>query len=236
MENNKPNISFFCPAYFDAQNLPRLIPVVIETLREVAGQFEIVIVEDGSPDNTGAVADDLQRQFAGTDITVIHHPKNTGYGGALVDGFNSASKYEWVFTTDGDMQYDPKEFKGFLPYMNDYDAIVGYRLSRKLSQYRKLQTYVYNFMIHLMFRLKIKDINCSFKVVRRQFLNKFELKSASSFIDAELLLKLRKNKARIMELPVNHFPRMYGEASGAKPGVVLTTLKEMFQYLFTGRL
>lgn len=230
----KPNISFFCPAYHDEKNLPRLIPKVAEILSEVAGEYEILIIEDGSPDRTGAVAEELARQLPNT--RVIHHQKNQGYGATLAHGFREANKYEWVWTTDGDMQYDPMELKQFLPYMNDYDAVVGYRLSRKLTRWRWLQTAVYNFLIGLMFNLRIKDANTSFKLVRREALDEVELRSVSAFIDPELLIKLKKNGARIMELPVNHFPRQFGQASGAKPAVVLGTIKEMLKYFFVGRL
>lgn len=226
----KPTISFFCPAYFDEKNLPRLIPEVVKVLEENAADYEIFIVEDGSPDKTGEVADELASRYP--KVRVIHHPKNLGYGATLVEGFNSANKFEWVFTTDGDMQYDVRELKQFLPYMSDYDAVIGYRLSRKLFWYRKLQTSVYNFLIRFLFGLKIKDVNCSFKLVRREPLARFKLKSQSAFIDAELLVKLRKHDARIMELPVNHFPRLYGESSGAKVKVVLSNIKEMLQYFF----
>lgn len=229
-EATKPSISFFCPAYNDEQNLPRLIPEVVKVLQEVADQFEIVIIEDGSPDRTGVVADELAKQYP--NVRVYHHEKNQGYGAALVHGFREANKYEWVWTTDGDMQYDSKELKLCLPYMNDYEAVVGYRLSRKLNWHRMLQTMVYNFLIRAMFRLKIKDINCSFKLVKRSVLDKFELKSQSSFIDAELLIKLKQARARVMEIPVNHFPRLHGQAAGAKPKVVLTTIKEMLTYFF----
>ena len=116
-------VSFFCPAYHDEHNLPKLIPVVFEFLSRVSGKFEIVIVEDGSPDQTGEVAEKLSRQYP--NVRVIHHAKNFGYGAALKTGFLN-SKYEYVMYTDGDNQYDIREFEPHLFLLKDADVLKGF--------------------------------------------------------------------------------------------------------------
>jgi len=229
----KPSVSFFCPAYFDEQNLPRLIPEVVSMLEETAQDYDILIIEDGSPDRTGEVADLLAKKFP--HVRVTHHARNLGYGATIAEGFREANRYDWCLTTDGDRQYDITEFKTFLPYLNDYDAIIGFRRQRQMSPYRKFQSSVYNGLVRALFGLPFRDINCSFKLVRRNFLNKIFLTSRSAFIDAELLLKLRAAGARILELPVTHFARTHGKASGASGKVVAGSAKEMAAYFFARR-
>lgn len=225
----KPSISFFCPAYYDEQNLPRLISEVSKLLSEIAEQYEIIIIEDGSPDDTGKVADDLAGQYP--NVRVIHHEKNLGYGATLAEGWK-AGKYDWVCYTDGDRQYDVSEFRLFLPYLENYDALIGFRKHRVLSGPRKIQSAAYNWLVRTLFGLKSKDIDCSFKIVRHSVLDRVNLRSQSSFIDAELLIKLQQSGARTLELPVTHFPRAHGQASGASFSVITQTIKEIIAFFF----
>ncbi len=225
----KPSISFFCPAYFDEKNLPILIPIVVEVLRKNASEFEIIIVEDGSPDNTKEVADMLAEKYK-PYIKVVHHTKNTGYGGALKKGFNIAKKYEYVFFTDGDNQYDVREFSRLLPYIGAYDAVLGYRTKRALTMMRNIQTRVFNWIIRSLFSLRVKDINCSMKVISRKALNSISLDSDGSFIEAELLIKLQDKGYKIKEVEVTHYPRVFGKASGGDRKLIFKTISEMMQF------
>lgn len=230
----KPSISFFCPAYYDEGNLPRLIPEVVDVLSDCTSAYDILIIEDGSPDRTGAVADELAERFP--HVRVIHHPVNYGYGATIAEGFRLARKYEWVLTTDGDRQYDIHELSRFLPYLNDADAVIGYRPIRALSPYRLLQTWAYNQLIRTVLGLRVKDVNTSFKMVRRSCLERFPLHCQSSFIDAEMLVKLSRSHARIREVAVSHRPRKFGIASGAKPHVVLATVRDLVTFRLRGDL
>ncbi len=137
--HKKTSISFFCPAYNDEYNLPILIPKVIRLIQEICSSFEVVIVNDGSRDNTGKVADGLAKQYA-PNIKVVHHVKNKGYGAALQSGFKHAKKYPYVFFTHGDNQYNVLVLKKMLYYVPSYDAVVGYRTIKTLSIQRKLQS------------------------------------------------------------------------------------------------
>src|SRR3989344_3535080 len=227
--SSKPSISFFCPAYNDEENLPILIPKTVRVLKKIASRFEIVIVEDGSPDKTASVADMLAKNFK-PFIRVIHHKRNLGYGAALKRGFREASKYDYVFYTDGDNQYDVSEIRKFIPYLSSYDAVVGYRKNRSLTFRRKLQTIVFNFLVKALFRVKARDINNSLKIVRKSILSKLNLSSDSSFIEAEFFIKLNKIEAKIKEIPVRHYPRIHGKAAGGDPMVILKTIKDMLSF------
>lgn len=227
----KPSISFFCPAYFDEKNLPILIPKTFKILKKNTSAFDILIVEDGSPDKTRDVADQLAHKYK-PFVKVIHHEKNLGYGATLRKGFNRAKKYDYTFYTDGDNQYDVSEIVKMLPYLENYDAVVGFRTKRALTFSRQLQTIFFNWLIRFLFSTNIKDINCSMKIVSRHALNSITLESNSSFIDAELLIKLRDKGYRIKEVPVGHFPRKFGKASGGSKSVILKTVQEMIKFYF----
>ena len=231
----KPSISFFCPAYFDEKNLPILIPKTFKVLRENTSNFEILIIEDGSPDKTAQAADELAKKYK-PNIKTIHHKKNLGYGATLRDGFNNANKYDYTFYTDGDNQYDINEIEKMIPFLGDYDVVIGFRTKRALTFSRQLQTIFFNWLIRFLFSTKIKDINCSMKLISRSALNSIKLESDSSFIDAELLIKLRDKGYKIKEVPVGHFPRKFGKASGGSKSVIFKTIAEMFRFYTSNKI
>jgi glycosyltransferase involved in cell wall biosynthesis len=229
MKLSKPSISFFCPAYNDEKNLPILIPKAIGVLKQVSSQFEIVIIEDGSPDKTNKVADMLAEKYKPL-VRVIHHKKNKGYGAALKRGFLEANKYSYVCYTDGDLQFDIADYKKMIPYLSKYDAVIGFRKKRTLSKQRLLQTIVYNLMVRVLFNTRVKDINCSMKIVKRSVMNQIKLNSDSPFLDAELLINLQRKKVKMKQVPVTHFQRLYGKASGGNPSIIIDTFKEMCKF------
>lgn len=225
----KPPISFFCPAYYDEVNLPILIPKVFKVLKNVSSAFEIVIVEDGSPDNTGKVADKLAIAYK-PFIKVVHHTHNMGYGVALRSGFSNAKKFDYVFYTDGDMQYEVEELSKMVPYLKDYEVVIGFRSKRALTPTRQVQAIVFNWIVSLLFGLHVKDINCSMKIASRDALNKINLTSNGAFIDAELLIKLKNQGYKFKEVEVTHLSRKFGKASGGSVKVIFKTLSEMFKF------
>jgi glycosyltransferase involved in cell wall biosynthesis len=231
--NKNPKVSFFCPAYNDEKNLPILIPKVFKVLNELCSAFEIVIIEDGSPDNTGKVADQLAQKYH--SIKVYHHKINRGYGGALKSGFLHANRYPYIFYTDGDNQYDVKILKNMLPYLETYDAVVGKRINRVLKFRRKVQTSFYNWLIRILFHLDNRDVNCAIRLFKRSEINKINIAkiSASAFFPAQLLLELHKHGAKIKDIDVRHYPRMFGKESGGRIDVVLSTISDMLKYYST---
>lgn len=219
--------SFFCPAYFDEENLPKLVPVVFDFLRRISEKFEIIIVEDGSPDRTGEIAENLSQQFP--CIRVIHHQRNMGYGATLRDGFLNA-RYEYVMYTDGDNQYDIREFEPYLPLLKTHDILSGYAKSKVITTRRKIQSFVYNLIIKLLFFVNIRDINCAMKIYNHKVLDAIKIKSSSAFIDAEMLVKASKKGFKIAQFPVTQYPRTSGPEGGSKFGIVWATTKEMILF------
>lgn len=227
MSSKLSSVSFFCPAYHDEENLPILIPRVHAFLTEVAETFEIIIVEDGSPDRTGAVADDLACQFP--HVRVIHHPRNLGYGATLRDGF-LAGQYDYVLYTDGDNQYDVREIGPYLHLLADHDVLAGYVTAKAVSTRRKIQSMVFNGLIRLLFFTSFRDINCALKLYRRGVLQSIAIKSTSAFIDAEMMIRVRQGGFRVAQFPVAHFPRSSGLASGSKMSVIMPTVRDMLKF------
>jgi glycosyltransferase involved in cell wall biosynthesis len=222
------SVSFFCPAYNDAGNLPDLIPVVHKFLSENSDKFEITIIDDGAKDKTGAVADELAIKYS--CVRVVHHEQNKGYAATLQEGFENA-KYEYVMYTDGDNQYDVMEFVPYLYLLKDNDIISGYATKKAVSLLRKFQSNVHNYLVSLLFLTWIKDINCSMKIFKKRVLDSIDINSSpfGAFIDAELILKARKKGFKIAQFPVTHYERKSGIASGSKPGLVLKTILDMIK-------
>ncbi|MCD6588321.1 MAG: glycosyltransferase family 2 protein [Candidatus Fermentibacteraceae bacterium] len=227
---DKPTVSFFCPAYNDEGNIRGTVENVVSTLEKYSSYYDVTIVEDGSPDNTAEVCDALSEEYP--HVSVIHNSGNLGYGGALKVGFNAAKKYEIATYTDGDGQYDFREFKLLLDAWDGECVVSAYRVNRADNAARVLQTRVYGVLLRVLFNLKLKDVNCSMKLFPKAALDGIEIHSDSAFIDAEMLIKLSRLGYRIKQVGVHHLPRLHGAASGAKPAVVLTTIKDMLRLFF----
>lgn len=225
--NKLSSISFFCPAYHDENNLPVLIPRVHEFLSEIASIFEIIIIEDGSPDKTGEVADRLANQYS--YVRVVHHPKNTGYGATLRDGFKSA-RYDYVIYTDGDNQYDIRDIGPYLRLLSEADVLSGYAVKKAVTLKRKIQSLVFNLLVNFLFLVDLRDINCSLKVYKRQVLSVISMRSNGAFIDAEMLVGAKRAGFKIVQFPVIHYERKSGVASGAKVSVIADTIKDMLKF------
>jgi glycosyltransferase involved in cell wall biosynthesis len=201
------SISVFFPAYNECTNLGTVVTETRRVLQELDLDYEIIIVDDGSTDGTSALADDLAREEP--RVRVVHHESNRGFGVALGSGLRSATK-ELVFYTDADNQFNVDELKVFLPALEDVDMVLGYRLRRQDPWARLVVARVYNWMIRLLFGLRVRDIDCSFKLFRRSLVADIDVRSQTGLGDAEILIKALKAGARVRELPVSHFRRMRG--------------------------
>lgn len=224
----KPGVSFFCPAYNDEGNIRNTVESVVSTFNRLSLDHEIVIVDDGSPDNTGAVADQLALEY--DTVRVVHHKTNRGYGGALRTGFREASGFDLLTYTDGDGQYDFSEFELLLNALKDEACVIGYRLNRADGLLRDIQTKVYGLLLRFLFKLRVKDVNCSLKLYSRSALDGIEIESDSAFLDGEVLIKLSRNGVQFIEVGVHHHPRLHGEASGSKVSVITGTIRDVFSY------
>lgn len=226
-------LSVFFPAYYDEDNIGIVVTDAIRVLKHLGLEdYEVTIIEDGSPDSTAVVADELARRFE--KVRVIHHPHNLGYGATLKDGFVSA-RHEWVFYTDGDNQFDIGELPQLIQQTVCADVIVGYRRQKQYSPFRKFTSWCYNLLIRFLFRIKIRDVNCAFKLMPRRLIDEITIDSRHGFIDAEILLQARTLGYRIVQVGVTHRPRMSGVAAAARPWVILWTVYETLRFWLRSR-
>lgn len=221
-----PSLSLFYPCYNEEKNVESAIINALEVLPKVANKYEIIIVNDGSGDKTRKFAENMAT--AHKEVKVINHPQNRGYGAALKTGFAN-SQYEWVFFTDGDLQFDLNQIGEFLPFTNAYQVIIGYRPHRAEGRMRALNARLFKVFVDLLFRLRVKDIDCAFKLINNEALKKISLESDGAMISAELLYKLKKAGYKFKQLPVKHYPRKHGSPTGSNLKVIIKAGKEMIR-------
>jgi glycosyltransferase involved in cell wall biosynthesis len=206
----RPSISVFFPAYNDGGTIPSMVLTAFMALRELADDYEILVIDDGSADYTAAVLDELARRYP--ELRVIHHQQNRGYGGALRSGFAHATK-DLVFYTDGDAQYDPRELERLVAvWADDVDMVNGYKISRSDPLHRVVIGRLYHWTVRLAFGLRLRDVDCDFRLMRRSIFDRVQLESDSGVICVELMKKVQDAGFRIVEVPVHHFHRAYGKS------------------------
>jgi glycosyltransferase involved in cell wall biosynthesis len=224
------HLSYFFPAHNEEANLRGLVDEALETLPAIAETFEIVIVDDGSRDATGTIADELAATHPGV-VRAVHHPTNLGYGSALLSGFRAA-RHEFVAFTDGDRQFrvaDLALLTERLAQPDQPDAVVGFRIKRADPLVRTLYARAYRVANLVWFGLRIRDVDCACKLFRREALAGIAIESGGAFFSAELLIKLRAAGRTLVEVGVPHHPRTAGSPTGAKPSVVLRAVRDFWQ-------
>ncbi|MGQ9635703.1 MAG: glycosyltransferase family 2 protein [Bryobacteraceae bacterium] len=226
------SISVFFPAYNDAPSLPDLIARAFRTLDACAGDYEVIVVNDGSQDHTAEVLQTLQARY-GPRLRVVTHPRNLGYGAALRSGFAAATK-ELVFYTDGDGQYDVGELPRLLARLDHRTGFVnGYKLERCDPRHRVWIGNVYNRFAARMFGIQIRDIDCDFRLIRRQLLEQIELQSTSGTVCVELVRKLEMSGWEFEEVGVHHYPRLHGRSQFFRARSPLVTAVQLIRLWFT---
>ncbi len=218
------SISVFFPCYNEQENVGRTTEKAIAVLEKLDADFEVIIIDDGSTDDTGQIADEI----AGRDnrVRVVHHERNLGYGAALQSGFKAAIK-ELVFYTDGDGQFDISEMPPLLELMEQHDIVTCYRLNRRDSVIRKINGWCWTKLVCLLFGLKIRDIDCAFKLYKREIFDNIKLSSTGALIDTEILARAARKGYRMTQEGVHHYPRTVGAQSGANIRVILRAFKEL---------
>ncbi|HAU98996.1 MAG: Glycosyltransferase [Microgenomates group bacterium GW2011_GWF2_45_18] len=217
------SLSVFLPCYNEAQNIPSMVEDLSAALPTLAKKFEIIVIDDGSTDDTRNVLTSLKKTHP--FLRSAHHEKNRGYGASLRTGFSEA-KYDWTFWTDGDRQFDITELKTFLPQLHKYQAILGYRINRAEGFRRKLNASLYGLFIDFLFNIQAKDIDCAFKLIKTSTLQSLPITSTGAFVSAELFYQLRKKKIAFIQLPVHHYPRKFGSPTGNNVSVIVKALLE----------
>jgi glycosyltransferase involved in cell wall biosynthesis len=221
-----PSLSIFFPCHNEEGNVERVVRRALEAASALTDDFEVIVVDDGSRDRTGKIADRLASE--NPRVRVVHHPRNRGYGGALQSGFASAKK-DYVFFSDGDGQFDLAELPQLVELIQggECDLAIGYRIHRADPFIRSLNAKLYKTLIRLLFGLQVRDIDCAFKLIHRPVLEKVALESEGALVSAEFLIKAKKAGFRIREAGVHHYPRQAGQQTGAKLSVILRTFREI---------
>ncbi len=208
---SKPaGLSVFFPAYNDSGTIGSMVIRTVKTAAELTPDFEIVVVDDGSADSTAAIADELARTYP--QVRAVHHPINRDYGAALQTGFRSATK-DLIFYTDGDAQYDPAELAVLWAKMtDDVDLVNGYKISRADPLHRIIIGRIYHYIVSLLFGLKLRDVDCDFRLMRRTIFERINLEKTSGIICVEMMKKIQDAGFRIAEVPVHHYHRAFGKS------------------------
>ena len=230
MTDRVGRLSYFFPAHNEEANVRELVAEALETLPSLAEAFEVIIVDDGSRDATGAIADELTAANPGV-VRAVHHPTNLGYGAALLSGFRAA-RHELVAFTDGDRQFrvaDLGRLTARLGESDRPDVVVGYRIKRADPLIRTIYARLYRFANRVWFGLKVRDVDCACKLFRRDALAGIAVESGGAFLSAELLIKLHAAGRSIVEVGVPHHPRTAGSPTGAKPSVIFRAVRDFWR-------
>lgn len=220
------SVSVFFPCYNESENIERVVVKAVEVMEKVCGDFEVIIVDDGSSDGTREISDRLARSIE--QVRVIRHETNSGYGSALQSGFRGATK-ELVFYTDGDGQFDISELPGLLGLIDECDIVSCYRLDRKEGFIRKLNAFCWGKLVCFVFGIKIRDIDCAFKLFKRSIFDNIIMQSTGALIDAEILARCVKKGYKIVQRGVHHYPRVAGSSTGANISVIFRAFKELLR-------
>ena len=204
-----PGLSVFFPAYNDGGTIASLVITAVKVAPTLTSDYEVIVVNDGSTDDSAQILDELAKLYPG-HLRVVHHPKNRGYGGVLRTGFATATK-DLIFYTDGDGQYDPAEMTVLWSKMTeDVDWVNGWKISRADPLHRIIIGRVYHHMVKVLFGLKVRDVDCDFRLMRRRIFDVVHLEKDSGVICLEMMKKFQDAGFRVAETPVHHYHRAHG--------------------------
>jgi glycosyltransferase involved in cell wall biosynthesis len=220
------SVSLLFPVYKDERTVRTVTQKARLLLASLGCAYEIVIVNDGSPDGSGAIADELAREHP--EVRVVHHPRNLGYGAAVRSGIE-ASRHEIVCMTDGDDEYEVEDFRKLLKLRQHYDLIITFRYRKIYSSSRIFVSWVYNVVLRFLFRTPFRDVSTGLRLVRRAVLQEVELESTSPFIGAELAIKTMLKGYRVGEVGIQTFPRSFGRGSSTSIPNILATIADMWR-------
>lgn len=207
---DKFSVSVFYPCYNDWGTMGSMILLTAQTAERLGLDYDLTIVDDGSESHTAELLQEVEKEFPG--VNIVRHEKNRGYGAALRSGFAAATK-EWIFYTDGDAQYDVRELEVLLENAGPgVDVVQGYKITRNDPLHRIVIGRIYHWIVKIAFGLKLRDVDCDFRLLRRAIFDQIELTSDSGVICAELMTKIQRARFRVIEVPVHHFQRAHGKS------------------------
>ena len=227
MLNITHSLSAVLAAYNEEQAIAGTISDILGVLHNWIKDFEVIVVNDGSIDSTASIVSAIAEKDP--HIRLISHTVNQGYGAALVSGFATTTK-ELTFFMDADGQFDIRDLSKFFPFIDTYDAVIGYRINRQDSWIRKLNAWEWKWLIRFVLGVHARDIDCAFKLLRTEFLHAYPLETRGAMINADLLFKLKQAGCTYKEIGVHHLPRHGGKATGAKLRVIIRAFRELFLF------
>jgi glycosyltransferase involved in cell wall biosynthesis len=227
LNTNIASLSVVLPAHNEEQAIAHTVHEVIDTLSTWLQDFEVIIVDDGSRDRTGVILDTIAA--VQPRLRVIHHAVNQGYGAALVSGFEAVTK-ELAFFMDSDGQFDIRDLEQFFPLLDEYDAVLGYRIDRQDTWMRKVNAWGWKILVGMVFGVYVRDVDCAFKLYPGEFFREHKLETRGAMINTEILYKFTRAGYTYTQVGVHHLPRRGGKATGAKPAVILRAFRELFYY------
>lgn len=222
----EPSITLFFVLYKDEHTVRTVAGKAIQLLESVTSDFEVVIVDDGSPDRAGIIADEVATEHP--RVRVIHHPRNLGYGAAVKSGLNASSK-EFICFVDGDDEYEVEDFRRLLKLRDYYDLIITFRYKKVYSGSRIFISWVYNKLLRLMFRTPFRDVSTGLRLVRKAVIDDITLETDSPFIGAEIAIKTMLKGYRVGEVGIQTFPRTFGASSSTSVKNILATLSDVWK-------
>jgi glycosyltransferase involved in cell wall biosynthesis len=217
-------LTLIFPAFNEEQNIAATVQSACETVPQFASQWEIIIVNDGSSDDTCKVCDQLVN--AHPNVRVVHHSTNRGYGAALKSGVSSA-RHELIFFTDSDGQFTLAELPKFIEYAKQFDIVAGYRAKRHDPPHRLINALGWNLLVRVVLGIRIRDIDCAYKLFRREVFERIQIRSVGAMVNTEILAQAMKLGMRLKEVEVNHFPRRFGHPTGANIRVIFKAFREL---------
>lgn len=222
----RPGLSAVMPAFNEEANVAGAIAAVTAAIEPLFEQIEVIVVDDGSHDATA----EKVREAARTDprVRLLQHEVNRGYGAAVTTGLRAAT-LPLVFYTDADLQFDPRQISDLLARIDDAPIVVGYRRNRQDPWHRKLNAWAWNMLQWMFFGLAVRDVDCAFKLLRREVIAAIDLAAEGAFFSTELLLRAKAKGFAIVEVPVDHYPRRAGAPTGARLGVISRAFREMWR-------
>ena len=220
------SLSVFFPCYNEEGTVETLTKDAVKVASAITSDFEVIIINDGSSDSTAEIAERLAEEMP--QVRLVNHEVNSGYGAALQTGFRAATK-EYIFYTDGDCQFDIKELPKLLPLADKYDIVSGYRINRQEGPLRKLNAFCWGTLVCILFNMKVRDIDCAFKLYKREIFDNIEMRSTGALIDSEILARATRKGYSIGQIGVKHYPRLTGVSTGAKISVIVRAFKELFR-------
>ena len=222
----KPRISILFPVFNDETTVTVVTQKSLEVLSRLASEGEVIIVDDGSPDTSGEIAEWLAEQHP--QVRVIHHGENRGYGQAIRTGLSSA-RYEWVCFTDGDDEYDVFDLAKLVPHIESYDLIITFRYIKLYSTFRIFVSWTYNRLVRWLFDTRYRDISTGLRLIRRSLISNLDLESTSPFIGAEIAIKSMLKGYRVGEVGIQTFPRSFGRGQTTTTSNILATIHDMLK-------